>query len=297
MGCTQSTTAGDGGLLATEHVMKNGRRGIDKSERIHSASERAKLVLGRASAIKSANSQDPILPPSPKLNEAGQLVAEEVVKRISGSVETKDVVLGELKSGKDEGLVHVQYAALTQRGYYPDKPHKENQDAYYICPSKFASGEGDAFFAIFDGHGDLGHDCARFAKKNLHVYLAQNVKKQRAAANAARLRDMGANGEAKPKNAFHPSSWPYLDVKAYEKCCRAAHLQCNKAMHDDHTVRYMKVFVASFFLWSYSFVCFGKILWLTYVSYLMTIGKRLHEWHNINLCRLSCWKNDHIKCR
>ncbi|EED92173.1 hypothetical protein THAPSDRAFT_34507, partial [Thalassiosira pseudonana CCMP1335] len=103
------------------------------------------------------------------------------------------------------------YAAMTQRGYYPDKPHKENQDTYYICPSKFGSGEGDAFFAVFDGHGESGHDCAHFAKTKLPVYLASSLKKQRAALNAARLRE-DPNASKLP-NAFHPSNWPYLEKK------------------------------------------------------------------------------------
>jgi len=132
---------------------------------------------GDNKSTAAATQQDDTTPEPPKLNSEGQLMAEEVVKRISGSVETKDVVLGELKSGSDDGLIHVPYAVLTQRGYYPDKPHKENQDAYCIHPTKFGSG---AFFAVFDGHGDRGHDCAIFAKQKLHVYLAQNIKKQRA---------------------------------------------------------------------------------------------------------------------
>ena len=228
MGCTSSKSGER--LTNTERLM-NGRKGIDKTERIHTSTERARLAIERAKTLSSggdkstAAAQDATTTPEPpKLNSEGQLMAEEVVKRISGSVETKDVVLGDLKSGSDDGLIHVQYAALTQRGYYPDKPHKENQDAYYISPTKFASGEGDAFFAVFDGHGDLGHDCAIFAKQKLHVYLAQNIKKQRAALNASRVREMKSNGQALGKDAFHPSSWPYLDVKGYEKACRDAHL-------------------------------------------------------------------------
>ena len=108
MGCTSSkattaTSAQHDSLGATERVMK-GRRGIDKSERIHTPSERARLALSRAKsmAITSSSSptndsataaQDP-LPPPPKLNSEGQLIAEEVVKRISGSVESKDCILG-----------------------------------------------------------------------------------------------------------------------------------------------------------------------------------------------------------
>lgn len=242
MGCASSKSAAAAGddLNSTERVMQ-GRRGIDKSERIHNPSERARLALQRARAVASATSGDGGAPqsplPPPKLNEAGHLVAEEVVKRISGSVETKDVILGDLRSeNPDEGIIHLSYAAMTQRGYYPNDPHKENQDAYYLCPSKFASGEGDAFFAVFDGHGDRGGDCASFAADNLHSFLARGLRKERAARNAAGLREIDASGGTRPKDAFHPSGWPYLDVKAYEGCCREAHLQCNKAMHDDKAV-------------------------------------------------------------
>lgn len=96
-----------------------GRRGIDKSERIHSASERVKVNARRKETLSEANSKPQDLP-MPKLNASGFLMAEEVAKRISGSVETKDIVLGDTKSGTEEGLVYVSYAAMTQRGYYPD---------------------------------------------------------------------------------------------------------------------------------------------------------------------------------
>jgi hypothetical protein len=42
---------------------------------------------------------------------------------------------------------------------------------------------------------------------------------------------------AKEPGAFHPNQWPYLMVEEYERCCRDAALQCNKAMHQDNTVR------------------------------------------------------------
>ena len=253
MGCTTSKTttnsSGEDAMSSTERIM-NGRRGIDKSERIHTPSERAKLAAKRAKVLKNAAQDPPQLQP-PKLNASGQLVAEEVVKRISGSVESKDIILGDFKSGKDDGLIHVQYAALTQRGYYPDNPHKENQDSYFIKDEKFGSGEGDAFFAVFDGHGDTGHDCAIFAKQKLHAYLAQGIKKQRAGLNAARLKELTKKGQKPDKDAFKPSSWPYLDVKEYEKCCRMAHLQCNKAMHDDKTVGFVSVYPFAVIICSY----------------------------------------------
>ena len=44
--------------------------------------------------------------------------------------------------------------------------------------------------------------------------------------------------EPKPKNAFHQSSWSYLDVGQYARCCRTTYLQCNRAMHDDRKVSF-----------------------------------------------------------
>ena len=65
-----------------------------------------------------------------------RLVAEEVARRISGSVEVADAVLGDVRAcGAGDGIVRVRYAALTQRGYYPAAPHKENQDAYRVVPA------------------------------------------------------------------------------------------------------------------------------------------------------------------
>ena len=144
MGCTQSTDAG-GGMTETERIMGS-RRGIDKSERIPlSAEDRAKrkALIEEANKKRQQNGEKA----APKLNGSGQLMAEEVAKRISGTVESKDCVVGDLKCGDDDAVTHISYAALTQRGYYPDNPHKENQDSYTLLPTGFASGEGDAFFA------------------------------------------------------------------------------------------------------------------------------------------------------
>lgn len=115
------------------------------------------------------------------------------------------------------------------------EPHKPNQDDYHVTPTKFASGDGDAIFAVFDGHGANGHDCSYFAKLKFPSLLATNIKKARAAKNAARMKDNPQR--AKEPGAFHPNQWPYLMVEEYERCCRDAALQCNKAMHQDNTVR------------------------------------------------------------
>ena len=235
MGCIQSKDEDD--ISVTERVM-GGRQGIGSSERIYGRGEGKKLAAAkRARELALAQAAENEERSAPKLNYYGQLMKEEVVKRIKGSIQSKDAVLGDIRSGRSEDLIYVSYAALSQRGYYPDDPHKENQDDYYICASNFGAGEGDAFFAVFDGHGEKGHDCARFAKKKLPNIMAATIKKKRASKNAKRMKSMAENGVEKPENAFHPSNWPYLDESEYEKACREAHIKCNNAMHDEKTVK------------------------------------------------------------
>ena len=49
------------------------------------------------------------------------------------------------------GVVTVKYSGLSQRGFYPDDPHKANQDAYLIEPAAF--GPGKILAGVFDGQG------------------------------------------------------------------------------------------------------------------------------------------------
>lgn len=44
----------------------------------------------------------------------------------------------------------LRYAALSQRGYYPDAPDKANQDAFTIR-APYAGSADDYFFGVFDG--------------------------------------------------------------------------------------------------------------------------------------------------
>ena len=48
---------------------------------------------------------------------------------------------------------------------------------------------------------------------------------------------MTKKGEAMPKNAFHPSQWPYLSREQYEQCVREAHVKCNAEMHKSKDVK------------------------------------------------------------
>jgi serine/threonine protein phosphatase PrpC len=54
------------------------------------------------------------------------------------------------------------WASLSQRGFYPNAPGKPNQDTCVVAAG-LASGDAH-LFAVFDGHGEFGTECAQFAK-------------------------------------------------------------------------------------------------------------------------------------
>ena len=56
------------------------------------------------------------------------------------------------------------------RGYYPDAPTKDNQDAYSVLTA-FGGAPGDHFFGVFDGHGEKGTQCAQFAADKVRTLL------------------------------------------------------------------------------------------------------------------------------
>ncbi|CAN0856160.1 Probable protein phosphatase 2C 35 [Linum grandiflorum] len=65
------------------------------------------------------------------------------------------------------------YSVLTQRGYYPDQPDKENEDCYAIATN--LQGNPDVhFFGVFDGHGQFGAKCSNFVKNRLVEILAND---------------------------------------------------------------------------------------------------------------------------
>jgi serine/threonine protein phosphatase PrpC/CRP-like cAMP-binding protein len=72
--------------------------------------------------------------------------------------------------------VKMRYAYLSQRGKYPDDPLKANQDAYCVQES-LRDGVEDAFFAVFDGHGNAGDGCAIYAKKFLPKQVKMHMEK------------------------------------------------------------------------------------------------------------------------
>ena len=73
----------------------------------------------------------------------------------------------------------LQYCYVSQRGFYPEEPNKENQDCYYTCPEMTLKGDSKskiAFFGVFDGHGKSGHHCARFVRDELPKNLFEKLE-------------------------------------------------------------------------------------------------------------------------
>ncbi|KAL2341205.1 hypothetical protein Fmac_009145 [Flemingia macrophylla] len=60
----------------------------------------------------------------------------------------------------------LEYSVLTQRGYYPDSPEKENQDSFCIR-TQFQGNPSVHFFGVYDGHGEFGAHCSNYVKDTL----------------------------------------------------------------------------------------------------------------------------------
>jgi hypothetical protein len=83
----------------------------------------------------------------------------------AGAVEAQRLVAsnGSLPLDLPAAGLHLRYAFLSQRGYYPDSPDKANQDA--VRAAEGLGGNAEAhFFGVFDGHGEFGTECAQFVK-------------------------------------------------------------------------------------------------------------------------------------
>lgn len=64
----------------------------------------------------------------------------------------------------------IQFAYVSQRGYYPDDPDKLNQDAFF-CQTGFAGDPEQALFGVFDGHGEYGTECSGYCRDKVRADL------------------------------------------------------------------------------------------------------------------------------
>ncbi|KAJ1405657.1 hypothetical protein SESBI_25799, partial [Sesbania bispinosa] len=67
----------------------------------------------------------------------------------------------------------LEYTFLTQRGYYPDSPDKENQDSFCIR-TQVQGNPSIHFFGVYDGHGQFGSQCSNFVKDRLVEKLSND---------------------------------------------------------------------------------------------------------------------------
>ncbi|KAF8387973.1 hypothetical protein HHK36_026639 [Tetracentron sinense] len=67
----------------------------------------------------------------------------------------------------------LEYSVLTQRGYYPDSPDKENQDSFCIR-TQIQGNPNLHFFGVFDGHGHFGTECSKFVRDRLVEILSND---------------------------------------------------------------------------------------------------------------------------
>lgn len=70
----------------------------------------------------------------------------------------------------------IDYACFSFSGFYPDDPLRENQDQFCFF-ERFGGTSNCVLFAVFDGHGDQGLDCADFCRNNLPLHLDKALKK------------------------------------------------------------------------------------------------------------------------
>jgi len=210
MGCTQS--ANENGTPNNSIVA------IGRTERIHRPSAIKKKTKPVPQSVSPTQTKLVTEEP-PKLDERGKLLPEEVSKRRCSSGGTMVTMIGK------ERKIRVEYAYVTQRGYYPTDPHKHNQDSHSIV-NKFNGLSGDSFFAVYDGHGPHGEKCANFAKKELPRNIAKYVQQERYKLNKI------ANQPATkgPKHQYKPEFWPMLSAEQYERACKKAHIECNRLM-------------------------------------------------------------------
>lgn len=149
---------------------------------------------------------------------------EKALRKVECSDEPREIICGGLR---------LRYAYYSQKGYYPDDPHKPNQDAYSVTESFGARDSNDSFFAVYDGHGRDGDLCAQFARDKMPGYLAKHinrVKERETKIHSAKLQGMTSRN---PERAKDPLSYVELSREQMQQACLRAHVECNHAMHQD----------------------------------------------------------------
>uniref|UniRef100_A0A7S4AAN9 cGMP-dependent protein kinase n=1 Tax=Pseudo-nitzschia australis TaxID=44445 RepID=A0A7S4AAN9_9STRA len=147
------------------------------------------------------------------------------LRKVDCSEKSREIVCGGLR---------LRYAYLSQRGYYPDSPDKPNQDAYSVMERFGAPDSDDSLFSVYDGHGMYGDHCAQYARDRLPLYLKKFINKAKAKeARKPEVMKSIENAERKIQDEFDPLDYIELSKDQIQNACTRAHIECNKAMHQD----------------------------------------------------------------
>ena len=84
-------------------------------------------------------------------------------------------------------------------------------------------------FAVYDGHGKKGHDCASFAKKKLPSTVAKEIRQARVNKYKAALKRDKV--PLKGVKLFYPPKWPKLNADEYKICCVKGFIETNRNLH------------------------------------------------------------------
>jgi serine/threonine protein phosphatase PrpC/CRP-like cAMP-binding protein len=147
---------------------------------------------------------------------------EKALRKVDCSKEPKEIICGGLR---------LRYAFFSQKGYYPDDPHKPNQDAYSITERFGTPDSNDSFFAVYDGHGRDGDLCAQFARDKLPGFLLKSINKLK--EQEAKIRQSELERIIRPDRPTDPLSHVELSREQMQEAALRAHVECNKAMHVD----------------------------------------------------------------
>ena len=151
---------------------------------------------------------------------------EKALRKVDCSEETKEIICGGLR---------IRYAFVSQKGYYPDNLNKANQDSYSVHEKFGVTNSEDAFFAVYDGHGEFGDHCAQFARDKLPEYLSKYINKAKAKEatkpEVVKAIEDSKLMSAKNKNKSELLAHVELSKDQMHRACSRAHLECNSAMH------------------------------------------------------------------
>mmetsp|Transcript_37128 Transcript_37128/g.90011 ORF Transcript_37128/g.90011 Transcript_37128/m.90011 type:complete len:759 (-) Transcript_37128:295-2571(-) len=148
---------------------------------------------------------------------------EGALRKVECSEAARELIVGGLR---------LRYAYFSQKGYYPDDPHKPNQDSYKVIEKFGAAEANDAFFGVFDGHGRDGDLCAQFTRDNIAPCLARNIsriKRQEVQNHKPQLNRLVSTSA----NPGDPTSYVELSREQIQQAALRAHVECNMMMHKD----------------------------------------------------------------